>query len=271
MTQCYENRYEEDVHKPVHVLLFVKTIHFPQIRDTPHLSRHQFVSPTSEINLFDLTKLLSGIQITERGKRHIENDRLLMIMPSPVLQKSFSLTEVKNCFQMSCVTSYCVWFSDEKNKLILKDRTTKETLHIITDSRNKRCGFHTVNTKGDFIYNHRHYNIKTLSSDLKKRRTFIKSKYKFGNWKPISVSCSPSSGDVFVGMNLDEIALMSYHNTDRDKSMGKVNSAGQIKQTIFTCRIPPNNTNSILFRFTQYLIENNNGDIVVSDSGMHAI
>ena len=273
MAKKYENRYVENVHKPVQFLRFVKTTNFPQIRDTPHLSQHQFFLPTGEVNLFDLTELLSEIQITERGQRQVENDHLLMIMPSPVLQRSLRLTEVKNCFQMSCVASYCVWFSDEKKKLILKDTTTDEKLHIITDSRNKSSGSHTVNTNGDIIYVDRHYNIKTLSSDLKKGRTFIKSNYKFGNWKPLSVSCSPSSGDVYVGMYSDSIVFMSDH-TDRDNSIGKLcrySTTGQIKQTIFRCRVPSENTDSILYGFPQYIIENTNGDIVVSDSGKHAV
>ena len=68
MAQNYENRYEENVHKPVQFLRFVKTTRFPQIRDTPHLAQHEFLSPTREVNLFNLTKLLSEIQIKEREK-----------------------------------------------------------------------------------------------------------------------------------------------------------------------------------------------------------
>ena len=69
MAQNYENRYEENVHRPVQFLRFVKTTRFPQLRDTPHLTQHEFLSPTREVNLFNLTKLLSEIQIKEREKR----------------------------------------------------------------------------------------------------------------------------------------------------------------------------------------------------------
>ena len=69
MAKKYENRYVENVHKPVQFLRFVKTTRFPQLRDTPHLTQHEFLSPTREVNLFNLTKLLSEIQIKEREKR----------------------------------------------------------------------------------------------------------------------------------------------------------------------------------------------------------
>lgn len=205
MAQNYENRYEENVHKPVQFLRFVKTTRFPQLRDTPHLTQHEFLSPTREVNLFDLTKFLSEIQTIKRGKRHVKNDHLFKTLLSPVLQKCLRLTEVNRCFQISCVTPYRVWFSDEKKKLILKDTITDETLHTIK----KSSGSHTVNSNGDLIYIDRDRKINSLSYDLRKRTTFFKCEYLHTKWKPLSVHCSPFSGDVLVGMYVSVIFVSS--------------------------------------------------------------
>lgn len=76
-------------------------------------------------------------------------------------------------------------------------------------------------------------------------------------WKPQCVYCVPSSGDLLVGM---------YRwDTHTGKIMG-FDYIGRHTQTI-----QRNKTLRYLFRHPIYLIENNNGDVVVSDLGREAI
>ena len=64
----YEHTYEKSANRPVQFLGFVKTVHLPQIQDTPHLSQHCLLLLTQKINRGDMIKLLSEIKITESEK-----------------------------------------------------------------------------------------------------------------------------------------------------------------------------------------------------------
>lgn len=71
-------------------------------------------------------------------------------------------------------------------------------------------------------------------------------------WKPKCVYCSPSSGDLLVGMR----------NNDANTGKRKLyNNTGRQTQTIPHNSIPHN-----LYRFPIIITENNNGDVVVADS-----
>ncbi|XP_065930903.1 tripartite motif-containing protein 3-like [Magallana gigas] len=89
--------------------------------------------------------------------------------------------------------------------------------------------------------------------DMKTTTTFIeRTDY---TWRPRCVYWSPSTGDLLVGM---------YNNvTKTGKATGKVtryNQSGQLTQTIQN-----DNTGLGLYRYPNYITENNNGDVVVSD------
>ena len=70
-------------------------------------------------------------------------------------------------------------------------------------------------------------------------------------WEPLSIYCSPFSGDLLVGYFRDDLI------------MGKVvryDSTGKHTQTI-----NPLIYDLYTIRFPRYITENNNGDVVVSD------
>uniref|UniRef100_K1QUL7 Tripartite motif-containing protein 3 n=1 Tax=Magallana gigas TaxID=29159 RepID=K1QUL7_MAGGI len=74
-------------------------------------------------------------------------------------------------------------------------------------------------------------------------------------WRPWCVYWSPSTGDLLVGMH--------NNDTKTGKVTGKVtryNQSGQLTQTI-----QYHNTGRGLYRSPNYITENNNGDVVVSD------
>ena len=132
-----------------------------------------------------------------------------------------------------------------------------------------------MNSNGYLIYIDRDRKIKSLSYDLRKRTTFLKCDYPHTKWKPVSVQRSPFSGDVLVGM-YESVIFRPSESVDKSELTGKVaryTNIGELKQTMYMYerRISENSTHLKLYCFPHYITENNNGDIVVSDSGKHAV
>ncbi|XP_065929523.1 uncharacterized protein [Magallana gigas] len=176
------------------------------------------------------------------------NQCLLKLMSLPKLLHSLTVTGVGSCCHISCVTSDLVWVSDNICNLILTD-TTGVPLHRVKGSCSDG-GFHTVNSENELIYIDRNYNINKLSKDMKTTTTFIERTD--STWRPRCVYWSPSTGDLLIGM--------CYRHTDTGK-VTRYNQSGQQTQTI-----QHDNTGRGLYRKPNYITENNNGDVVVSDS-----
>nr|XP_034310533.1 uncharacterized protein LOC117684053 [Crassostrea gigas] len=246
--QRYVYIYEQRrVIRPLQFLSSIKKV-LSHIHLTLHTSQ---LSMTESFNKEDVMESLSAIQITERGNRRVGNQRLLKLMSGAEFHQSFTLTGVDCCYHISCVTSDRFWVSDG-NKLILTD-TTGVPLHRVEDSwTDLYRGLHTVNSESELIYIDRNYNINKLSKDMKTTTTFIERTD--STWESRCVYCSPSNGDLLVGM---------YRKITEYTGTGKVtryNKSGQLTQTL-----QHNNTRRKLYRVPIYLTENNNGDVVVSD------
>ena len=112
-----------------------------------------------------------------------------------------------------------------------------------------------MNCEGELIYIDEEWNIIKLCNDMKTTTTLIKHTDK--TWEPRCVYCSPSSGDILVGM-CDTVTytgkVMRYDNT------------GKRKQTI-----PHDDNTPHTLYLPRYITENNNGDVLVSDSGRGAV
>ena len=251
MIQKYEHRYEKSANRPVQFLRFIKTVHLPQIQDTPHLSQHLLLSLTQKINTGDMIKLLSEIKITWSGKqREAGNELLPTLMSSPVLLKYILVASVKYCYHISCVTPGRLWISDWNN-VILKDTATGKTIYSLKGSSESDSGNHTVNRESELIYIDNHYKIRKLSADMKTTTLLIDETDP--KWKLICVYCSPSSGDLLIGMR----------KYDTGRFIGKVmryNDPCRQKPTK-----PQNKTPDNLYDYPGYITENNNRDVVVSD------
>uniref|UniRef100_K1QXS1 Tripartite motif-containing protein 3 n=1 Tax=Magallana gigas TaxID=29159 RepID=K1QXS1_MAGGI len=198
----------------------------------------------------DVMESLSEIPTTGTEKPQQGNQCLLKLMSPPELLPSLTLTGVDRCYHISCVTSDRVWVSDNRNNLMLTD-TTGVPLHRVEDScSDYDIGLHTVNSESELIYIDEDYNINKLSKDMKTTTTFIE-RTDF-TWRPRCVYWSPSTGDLLVGMYNDD--------TDTGK-VTRYNQSGQLTQTIQN-----DNTDLGLYIQPYYITENNNGDVVVSDS-----
>lgn len=158
---------------------------------------------------------------------------------------------VKFCCHISRVGLNRIWVSDEDN-LILKN-TTGDTLHHIPDIlKEKTSGFqglHTVNIDDDLIYINVDYNIIKLSKDMNTVSFIVRTTD--SSWKPSCVYSSPYTGDLLVGMKKYD---------PRTSKIMRYKKNGQLVQTI-QC----NDEGHDLYGTPQYIVENDNGDVVVTD------
>ncbi|XP_078312220.1 uncharacterized protein LOC144618951 isoform X2 [Crassostrea virginica] len=199
-----------------------------------------------------VVNLMKGMRLVETGKRQAPGTELLLtLMSSPVLQKSLSVTGVECCYHISRVTPDRVWVSDTDN-LILTDTATGKQLHSVEHPfQYSGDGIHTVNCDSELIYVDKDNNINTLSSDMKTTTTLIK--HTDTTWVPRCLYCSPSSGDLLVGMRDTD--------TYRTGKVMRYDNTGKYKQTI----PHDDNTPHRLYKYPWSITENNNGDVLVSD------
>ncbi|XP_078341903.1 uncharacterized protein LOC111100239 [Crassostrea virginica] len=205
-----------------------------------------------------LVNLMKEIRLVPSGiPRRAGVEDLLTLLSSPVVQKSLSVTGVEECLHISCVTPDRVWVSDWDN-LILTDTATGKQLHSVEDPLHSVTGKHTVNCEGELIYIDKECNIIKLCNDMETTTTLIK--HTDTTWTLRCVYCSPSSGDLLVGMG----------RYDEDTDTGKVmryDNTGKYKHSI----PHDDNTPHDLYKEPDYITENNNGDVLVSDWGREAV
>ncbi|XP_078312231.1 uncharacterized protein LOC144618955 [Crassostrea virginica] len=260
----YVHRYEQlndiMVKKPIKFLrIMTRKHHHTENQETLHTQKDQEKLLTQRgkkemVNM--VVNLMKGMRLVETGKRQAPGTELLLtLMSSPVLQKSLSVTGVYHCFHISCVTPDRVWVSD-RNNLILTDTATGKQLHSVEDSLFYGTGKHTVNCDSELIYIDKDNNINKLSSDMKTTTSLIK--HTDTTWDPRCVYCSPSSGDLLVGMFRWDTDTYTYTRTGK---VMRYDNTGKHKQTI----PHDDNTPHTLYETPHHITENNNGDVLVSD------
>ncbi|XP_062619857.1 uncharacterized protein LOC134281403 [Saccostrea cucullata] len=178
------------------------------------------------------------------------DEHLLKLMPHPLLKKSLEVRHM--CHYLFYVAPDQVWISDGSN-LILADPSGAISYHprdipVLQQSYQ----VHTVAGDGTLFYISKDFRINKLSKDQQEGIPLITLEE---TWEPMSVLCSPSTGDLLVGTHKS--------HADKRKSKGKItryNSNGQQVQTI-----QHDNNGKLLYKYPGYLSENRNGDIIVSD------
>lgn len=252
--QHYEHIYEQSATNPVLYLSLIKKKCFPKMNDSPTLSRHSQFSLTWPINKRHLNKLLCDIKISEKAKRHSEYRRMFKPLLVPEVVKSFKVEYVKKLLHISCVTPERVWVSDQ-GILLLTDKSG-DHLHELYDITSEiSSGIFSVNIENELIYIDAYLNIKKLSNDLQKCTTILVRRD--ATMEPVSLCCSRLTGDLFVGMWI--LDLMK----GKSKSyILRYNHKGELTQTI------PHIIEHEPFKKPGFITENNNGDIVVTDSFM---
>nr|XP_022287992.1 uncharacterized protein LOC111100415 [Crassostrea virginica]XP_022287993.1 uncharacterized protein LOC111100415 [Crassostrea virginica]XP_022287995.1 uncharacterized protein LOC111100415 [Crassostrea virginica] len=243
----YYHRYEQ-----LSETMETRPIKFLRIMTRKHSPRKDTMKTIIKM----LVNLMKEIRLVPSGiPRRAGVEDLLTLLSSPVVQKSLSVTGVEECDHISCVTPDRVWVSDVNN-LILTDTATGKQLHSVEHSLDSGTGIHTVNCKSELIYIDKEFNIIKLCNEMKTTTTLIKHTDK--TWRPYCVYCSPSSGDLLVGMCREDTntgKVMRYDNT------------GKYKQTI----PHDDNTPHTLYKLPRFITENNNGDVLVSDPSRGAV
>nr|XP_034308462.1 uncharacterized protein LOC117683415 isoform X2 [Crassostrea gigas] len=223
--------------------LWVGSLDNKKVRVYRYITRQDALTDQSHV-----MESLSEIPTPGTEKPLQGNQCLLKLMSPPKILHSLTATGVDGCYHISCVTPDRVWVSD-RNNIMLTD-TTGVHLHRVKDSYSDLYGgLHTVNSESELIYIDKNENINKLSKDMKTTTTFIERTN--STWRPQCVYWSPSNGDLLVGMYND------------DTGTGKVtryNQSGQLIQSI-----QHDNTGLELYITPNYITENNNGDVVVSD------
>ncbi|XP_062574080.1 uncharacterized protein LOC134235921 [Saccostrea cucullata] len=246
-TEIFIYKLETVLDKPIHFLMFLKKTPFPRL--TSMLDTFPF-SLNCKINRMDVIKLLGEIQITESKNRHVRNEQLLEPMCVPVLRRSFTVMGDTEIRHISCVTTDMVWINDQYGRIILTN-ANGEHLHIFKDT-NSYTGGHSMTPEGNLIYIDRFNNVNQLSTD--NIITLIKITEP---WKAKCVYCSPTNGDLLVGMN---VYYFDQNKMFIEAKVMRYNSAKQQIQFIENC-----NTRQKLYIFPKYITENHNGDVIVSD------
>lgn len=246
--QIYELVYEQSALCPVKLLSTVKKIRIPKIHLTLHTS---LLSMTEPLNIKGLIESITGIRFSKRDKRRVENECLLKLMPVPKLHLSVSVTynEIKYCIHISCVSSDMVWVSDGRNLILINK--TGDTVYFLKDVWRKYFpyGTHTVNSEMDLIYISKMFNINKLSKDMATTTMLLDTRD--SKWKPLCVYWSHSTGDLLIGMH------EKYKHTYK---VARYSQTGQLTQSI-----QHDNKGQSLFLTINYITDNNNGDVVVSD------
>lgn len=206
----------------------------------------------------DVIESLHEFKDTEAEEYRKGDENLLELMPGPELQQSFTVEDVKGCYHISSVKSNKVWVNDNEDNFVLTN-TKGDILNRLDklyrntgESNLYDCfGIHTVNNEGELIYIESSQFISKLSKDMKMIQRILQGKDSALRF--LSVHSCPSTGDLLVGM---------YKEGSETGNVIRTNKSGELIQTI-----PHENTGLKLYMQPNFITENNNGDIVVSDSG----
>ena len=248
-----EKLYEQSVLRPVKFLRIINKTSLSHVQCIPHLKQHSLLSLSQEINIGNLTKILTESQITESGKPlRAGSEDLLTLMSSNVLQRTISVAGVKHCYHITCLKSNLLCVCDG-NALTLTNTATDKTLHRLYSTALSSTGIHTVNSAGEIIYISEKMKIKKLCKKQKTETTLIK---KTRNSMTLRcVYCSPFSENLLVGMmGFDKIEF------ERTGKVMRYDSSLILIQTIKDQNKPRS-----WYKDPMYITENNNGDVVVSD------
>ena len=231
---------------PVKFLRFMKKNRFPHKNMTPVRVQHCLFS-TTKMDVRDLPIFRNEITRTERIKRNIRRKDLLRLMAVPELQKSSTFKTFTSCEHISCVTREKVWISERK-KLFLIDITTGSILHTINDIVDGWWwGLHTVNIDRDLLFISNDNNIIKLSSDRKTAKKILDvTDFPF---QLRCLYCSPFTDDLVIGIRY--LSSLNFGVVGRLKKNGEIDIS------------PP--SPPFIYKDPNYITENNNGDIVVSD------
>lgn len=254
-TQSYEQKYEQSNCRPITFLL----THTKQNRNSPTIAQDIRLSPDKLFSKPKTTELIVESQITDKKTRYEPYVRKWKLMAVPKLVNSLEVVGIQGWSHISSLTLDNVIVND-KDRLFLINSACEILHHVdglcYNPGQGKgyvtSFGLHSVNKRNELFYIDGKYNIKKMSNDVhKKTTTFILSTDK--KQTPRSLYCSLFNDDLLVGVIIDQEHAWTANVRRYDKD-------GRVRHVI-----PSDNSNQ-LYLSPNFITENNNRDIVVSDT-----
>lgn len=203
---------------------------------------------------------MSDLEETNDDLMSVSNEEYAILMSMPVEKNKNMMhwsyielyRKVENfygCYHISCLTTDNICINEGKDIIhINKTGDTHLFQHYLPEFAFN--GLHTMEKESELIYIDSDYDIYRLSLETEKKIPLLQTNST--TWKPHCVYCSPFSRDLLVGMFRKDLKIgmvIRYSNT------------GELKQSIICDKFGQE-----LYNEPRYITENNNGDVVVSDS-----
>ncbi|XP_056006602.1 uncharacterized protein LOC130050461 [Ostrea edulis] len=186
-----------------------------------------------------------------------DTESLCIVQFNASFATSFSMPRSVRVSHVFPVSPERAWVSDFNGNLYLMD--TNGDVHHQRKGLANGLGSHTVTKDGDFIYIDEDKTVKKVSKDFTMETLDISFHVP---WIPCCVYSSHQSGDLLIGMwsrnPLGQIAMLKRYNQYGEKTF-------QVKWTYMY------KENQDLYEYPQYITENSNGDVIVSDSSKDAL
>lgn len=259
--------YECTRNKPAAFLFYLKEHPSSHADLMPHLLEMPYPVLTKEnFTRDDVVKMLGHVESpkaeTPRKVKDIAQQTYqippLVISDTVMKIKSFRVTGIKDCYQISAAPNGQFWLRDEDLRLT---DLTGATIHKVSDVL-ADWAIQSVTKEGELIYLDSKSNICKLSLDNKKRKSLVQVK---DPWKPSCIFCSSYNGDILVGMIRYEQAKVTESDVVEAKVV-RLSDSGKEIQTI-----THDVTGQSLYSYPRYITENHNGDVVVSDHTKNAV
>nr|XP_011426745.2 uncharacterized protein LOC105327813 isoform X1 [Crassostrea gigas]XP_034305783.1 uncharacterized protein LOC105327813 isoform X1 [Crassostrea gigas]XP_034305785.1 uncharacterized protein LOC105327813 isoform X1 [Crassostrea gigas] len=190
------------------------------------------------------------IQLKPTGKQRkqeIEKSdvkQTLSLSSSVTKVREYTVPGVDDVYHISLGKSGRLWVSDGDGNLVQTDLQGNRLQKIQTSGQDE--GYHTYTQDGDLIYTDEHNKVINRITPDSTITEFIKT----GVWGPISVHCSHINGDILVGM-------LKKKNPSKVTRYNKTGTEIQ--------NIQRGNKGQPLYSYPQFITENINGDVCVSD------
>lgn len=248
--QIFEQMYEQSAKSPIRFILSKK--YLIKALSSRNLTHHCQLSFIKSLNTNEVTKVLSKIKITNERQRRVRHERLFKSIPDPEIRNHFTVPGIAGCHHISVVTKQVVNVND-KIKLVLTN-IKGVSLHRQSDFYSGSLqGTHTANKECEIFYIDKRLNINKYSNDVGNTTPFVKNTD--SPWRPECLYWSSSTEDLLVGM-------CRYDENRRRGKITRINKNGKPIQTIQY----RNSSEELIYKNPCYITENNNGDILVSES-----
>ncbi|XP_065938505.1 E3 ubiquitin-protein ligase TRIM71-like [Magallana gigas] len=190
------------------------------------------------------------LKLTGKQDREKSDVKQTLSLSSAVTKvREFKVPGVSRVYHISLGKSGRLWVSDYIGNLFQTDLQGNKLQMIRTSGESE--GYHTVTQGGGLIYTEKYHKVINRITPDNSITEFIKT----GDWTPFSLHSSHINGNMLVGMRkYEEVKVTRYNKTGTEIQ-----------------NIQRDNKGQELYSRPDYITENINGDVCVSDYNKHAV